>query len=493
MRRSIFPLALLTLAVAVPAVAQLSQQYVDWPKGAVGFLMTDEEKAEWSRITSDAQAEAFVELFWARRDPNLKTVPNEFKLDIEARVRAADKQFSYEKGSGETVAGSTTDRGKVLLLMGMPTGVEQVAAPADEDRPEALQRGAGQVWRYLKPGAQAGSTDKNDYITFAFVETRPGAKDFALDRMDRRNKASQKVLAERPRQFVVNRTIASVAEIPRWGIVEGTLAATPAQLAILDAEPRPWPEGAHFLATTGVFSDTMHPLWLHVQLPDAVPAATSAVGRVSRKVDGKVVGTFQTAVTALSMQGFRAYELTVPVDVGEYKVEIALLAGETPIAVAAADAVSDPPSETGTYITPMYVGVKPAQESNFKLGDPFNIGGWRIIPRAEQTYKPSEELAYFAYIMKPGVGENGQPKVAMGMKLIHDGKPAGERAPMPVQVSKVAEGLYMFGQNLPLSSFSKPGVYVLELTLVDQISNVKRSSAITLNMVAEGEAAPAGK
>ncbi|MGV8039380.1 MAG: GWxTD domain-containing protein [Thermoanaerobaculaceae bacterium] len=492
MRRFIIPLALLALAVAFPAAAQLSQQHVDWSKGAAGFLMTDEEKAEWSRLTSDAQAEAFVELFWARRDTNPKTVPNEFKLDFEARVKAADNQFSYEKGNGEKVAGSTTDRGKVLLLMGMPAGVEQTAAPGEDDRPDAMQRGAGQVWRYLKPGAKAGSSDKDDYISFTFVESHSGSKDFPFDRMERKNKASQKVLAERPKQLVVNK-IASVAEIPRYGIVEGTLAATPAQLAILEAEPRPWPEGAHFLATTGVFSDTMRPLWLHVQLPDAVPVATHAIGRVSRKGDGKVVGSFQTAVTAVSMTGNRAYELTVPVDVGEYRVEIALLAGETPIAVSAADAVSDPSNESGTYITPMYVGVNPTQETNFKLGDPFNIGGWRIVPRADQTYLPSEQLAYFAYVMKPGVGENGQPKVAMGMQLSQDGKPAGQRPPMPVQVSKVAEGLYMFGQNLPLSSFSKPGVYVLELTLVDQINNVKRSSIITLNMVAEPGAAPAAK
>lgn len=490
MRRPTIPLALLALAVAVSAFAQLSQQSVDWSKTAAGFLMTEEEKAEWSRVTTDAQAEAFVELFWAKRDTNLKTVPNEFKLDFEARVKAADNQFSYEKGSGEKVAGSTTDRGKVLLLMGMPAGVERTSAPTDDDRPEAMQRGSGQVWRYLKPGAKAGSAEKDDYITFTFVESRPDAKDFAFDRMDRKNKASQKVLADRPKQLVVNK-IASVAEIPRYGIVEGTLAATPAQIAILETEPKPWPEGAHFLATTGVFSDTMRPLWLHVQLPDAVPAATNAVGRVTRKVDAKVVGTFQTTVAALSMAGNRAYELSIPVDVGEYKVEIALLAGETPIAVASAEAVSDPSNESGTYITPMYVGVNPTQESNFKLGDPFNIGGWRIIPRADQTYRPSEQLAYFAYVMKPGVGENGQPKVTMGMKLTQDGKPAGQRPPLPVQVSKVAEGLFMFGQNLPLSAFSKPGNYVLELALKDEISKVERVSVIKLNMVAEPAAAPA--
>ncbi|HPC83713.1 MAG TPA: GWxTD domain-containing protein [Thermoanaerobaculaceae bacterium] len=490
MRRSIIPLALLALAAAVPAAAQLSQQYTDWAAGPVSVLMTDEEKAEWSRLASDAQAEAFIELFWARRDTNPKTVPNEFKLDFEARVKAADKQFSYEKGNGENVPGSLTDRGKVLVLMGLPAGVEQLAAPSDDDRPDAMQRGAGQIWRYLKPTAKAGSTNKDDYITFTFVESRPGSKDFPFDRMDRRNKTSLKVLAERPKQFLVNK-ISSVAEIPRWGLVEGSLAATPSQLAVFDLEPRPWPDGAHFLATMGVASETMRPLWLHIQIPDPVQVATQAIGRVSLQGEGKVIGSFQTPVAAMSMKGYRAYELTVPVDAGEYKVEIALLAGETPIAVRSASAVSDPTHETGTFISPMYVGADPLQESNFKLGDPFNIGGWRILPRAEHIFRPSEQLAYFAYVVKPGLAENGQPRIAMGMKLTHDGKPAGQRPPTPVQVSKVGEGLFMFGQNLPLSSFSNPGEYVLELTLEDQINHVSRTSVITLNMVAEPAGEPA--
>lgn len=492
MRRSIVPVALLALVFAVSAVAQLSPQFAEWPSGPVGFLMTDEEKAEYARLTSDAQAEAFIELFWAKRDPNLKTVPNEFKLDFEARVQAADNQFSFEKGSGEKVAGSTTDRGRVLLLMGLPAGVEQVANPDGPGRSEMMQRGNGQIWRYLKPGARAGSTNKDDYITFTFVESRPEASDFPFDRMDRKNKASQKILAERPKQFVVNK-IASVGEIPRYGIVEGTLAATPAQLEILDTEPKPWPEGAHFLATTGVFSDTMRPLWVNVQLPDAVTPATEAVGRVTRTSDGKVIGTFQTAVKALGVDGYRAYELTIPVNVGEYKVEMALLAGESVIAVGSGNAVSDPSNETGTYITPMYVGVNPRQETGFAMGDPFNIGGWHIIPRANETYRPSESLAYFCYIIKPGLNEQGQPRIAMGMKLIQDGKDAGKRDPMPVQVSKVAEGLYMLGQNMELSMFSKPGEYVLELLVVDQINKVERNNVIRLKMVVDPTAPAATK
>lgn len=491
MRRAIISLALLALALAVPAAAQLSQQYAGWPSSAVSFLLTDEEKAEFGRLSSDAQAEAFIEIFWARRDPNQKTSFNEFKADFEAKVAAADKHFSWTTGTGEQKPGSLSDRGKVLILMGVPSKPIEKAPPASGDeRSELIQRGASEKWSFIKPTAKPGSTKDDDFITFTFVETHPDTKDYLFDKMERKNKASLKLLAERPLQFAVNK-INSVTEIPRL-LIDGTPAATVEQLAILDAEPKPWPEGAAALVVAGVQSETLHPIWVHLQLPDAVEAVDQAIGRATRKSDGRMVGTFQTPVTAISLPGARGYELSLPVEVGEYKVDVALLRAGSPVAVRSFDAVSDPSSAEGVYISPMYTGGDPRQETAFKLGDPFNVGGWRIIPRADGIYKPTEQLAYFAYVIKPGLSEQGQPKVAFGMKLTVSGKDAGKRPPAPVQVSKIAENLYMFGQNLPLSAFTKPGIYELELTLVDQITKVERTTVVKLNMVNDA-AAPATK
>ncbi|HNX50549.1 MAG TPA: GWxTD domain-containing protein [Thermoanaerobaculaceae bacterium] len=491
MRRTIVPLALLVLAMAVPAGAQLSQKYADWPNSAVGFLMTDDEKAEFSRLTTDAQAEAFIEIFWARRDPNQKTSFNEFKAEFDAKVAGSDKQFSWTKGTGEPMPGSLSDRGKVLILMGVPSKpVENFPPQANDSLPESMQRGSSQVWSFLKAGSKPGSQNKDDYIAFTFVESRVDAKDYLFDKMDRKYKASQKILAERPKQFVVNK-INSVAEIPRL-LIDGIPAASPEHLAMLDAEPKPWPTGAATFIVAGVQSETLHPIWLHLELPDAVSVVDQAIGRVTGKSDGKLVGTFQTPVTAISLAGGRGYDLSLPVEVGEYKVDVGLLAAGTPVAVRSLDAVSDPSSPEGVYISAMYTGAEPRQETTFKLGDPFNIGGWRIIPRPSGAYRPTEQLAYFAYVIKPGLAEGGQPKIAFGMKLTVEGKDAGKRAPMPVQISKIGENIYMFGQNLPLSAFSKPGEYVLELTLVDQITKVERTTVVKLNMVNDA-AAPAAK
>ncbi|HEV8267541.1 MAG TPA: GWxTD domain-containing protein, partial [Thermoanaerobaculia bacterium] len=82
------------------------------------YLATDAEAKAWKGIKSDAEAEAFIALFWARRDPDLKTPANEFKADFEGRVRAADDHFKLS-----TVRGALTERGRLFILVGPPKSV----------------------------------------------------------------------------------------------------------------------------------------------------------------------------------------------------------------------------------------------------------------------------------------------------------------------------------------------------------------------------------
>jgi len=94
-------------------------KYKDFPKSPeFVYLATEAETKAWKGIKSDAEAEAFVALFWARRDPDLKTPANEFKADFDARVKAADEHFKLS-----TVRGALTERGRLFILVGPPKSV----------------------------------------------------------------------------------------------------------------------------------------------------------------------------------------------------------------------------------------------------------------------------------------------------------------------------------------------------------------------------------
>ena len=114
-------LTLVLLLVAAPSLAALDK-YKDWEKSPENaYLATDDEKKEWKKIASDQEAEKFIALFWARRDPDLKTPENEFRERFEALVKKADELFPLGRRRG-----ALTERGKALIL----------DRPAEVDRAE---------------------------------------------------------------------------------------------------------------------------------------------------------------------------------------------------------------------------------------------------------------------------------------------------------------------------------------------------------------------
>ena len=142
MRRSILQslsFVLVAILCAAVAQAQLSPDFADWADGPAGFLLTKKEKKQWDKISTDAEAEKFIDLFWARRNPNPDTSFNTFKAEFDAKVRYAEENFSYPGHSG-----ATTDRAKVLILMGRPDGVQN---KGPDQAVQGLGSGAGEPTR----------------------------------------------------------------------------------------------------------------------------------------------------------------------------------------------------------------------------------------------------------------------------------------------------------------------------------------------------------
>jgi len=114
MRVKLLVLAAL-LSVAVVAEAGLSKQFQEWRRGPEKFLMTDDEERAWKKLSSDDAAIAFIDLFWARRDPTPNTARNEFRDEFTSRVRYADAAFDEKR-----TRGALTERGQVYILLGPP-------------------------------------------------------------------------------------------------------------------------------------------------------------------------------------------------------------------------------------------------------------------------------------------------------------------------------------------------------------------------------------
>jgi len=106
-------LALTVTALASPVFADgLSKQYKRWDRSPEAYFLTNAERSEWKKVKTDQEAQNFVLDYKAKRGP-------EFETMLKERIAAADKYFS----AGET-KGSETLRGKVIIVFGPPSGVD---------------------------------------------------------------------------------------------------------------------------------------------------------------------------------------------------------------------------------------------------------------------------------------------------------------------------------------------------------------------------------
>jgi GWxTD domain-containing protein len=468
--------------------AQVSDQYSDYFEGPEGFLMTKQEKKAWKDVSSDAEAEAFIELFWAKRDSDLSTPVNEFRLDFNQRVEAADEMFAW----GST-RGALSDRGRVLILLGgfsrrdnqppgaVVSGVTLDGAPggvgtAVSSGGAYQNQGSTEIWEYEAKDlpVRVGQI----FVHAVFLESKVDLNDYILDRT---NTSLMSVLSKIPEALVKH---PDLTEVPRISLVPGSRTATSDEIGWFDIDPGPWPDAASAVAAAGLVPGPRHFLWLHLSLPEEAAAGTSVVGRVRSAAADEELGSFVTPVENVAIGG-GAYEISVPIGEGEWLLDVALASDAGPLAVTTVEIVNREVPLTGTIVSPFCWGTDVRQEPDAKFGDPFNIGGWRVVPVIDNTFSTttSDSLNFMAYVLEPELGPNGEPQFEFSISLYKDGQRVAKTPFAPAPLSRLTEGVWMYGSGLPLERFKQPGEYKLKVELKQSTDDTKGMVEIPFEMV----------
>ena len=102
--------------------------YQRWLDEDVRWIVTDEERADFKKLTSDDQRDKFVEDFWDRRNPTPQSSENPYKEEHYRRIAYANTHFAAG------VPGWKTDRGRFYIMYGPPDSVDSKArfAPPTE-------------------------------------------------------------------------------------------------------------------------------------------------------------------------------------------------------------------------------------------------------------------------------------------------------------------------------------------------------------------------
>ena len=160
-----FRCSLAALLLASGAWGAGLQNYKDWNKSPeYTCLATDAEQKAWKKITSDEDADHFIQLFWAKRDPDLKTPVNEFKVVFDQRVKEADQLFAMAR-----VRGALTERGKLYILLGPPkTLTRQAGTKLQPIAATGADAASGATPGQMLPPNDPGTSIGESIVTFTY-------------------------------------------------------------------------------------------------------------------------------------------------------------------------------------------------------------------------------------------------------------------------------------------------------------------------------------
>ena len=481
--------AVLALAFVTSAFAGLGPKYADWGDGPAQHLMTKEEKKQWKTIQSDADAAAFVELFWAKRDPTPDTPRNEFREAFDARVKFADDNFGSHR-----MRGAMTDRGKVFILLGPPEqasgragavadssiGLSGMQVPTDASGGISVARPTSeesrQLWTYAHD-KKPKFIRQADFV-LAFLEV--GRDDWQLARTERTNPDA--IIIEAVNGLIVS---PNLTKAPFSSTAPERIHSKAFKDLFLDTAYKELKSGGKPALgpaelTWGEFVSSTGEPFVSAQL--YVPAGAGiAPGQkvtffgVVENETGEILEVHEEATT-MTATGSDAYvDKAFPLAPGSYTGTFGLAADgkvltarRTALKIDAVDAAS-------SGISPLILSenVKPLDTAWGDM-DPFTFGGLKVVPKGDAQFAPKGDLWYFLEMRNPGVTPEGAPKVRVQVDI------AGKTAKGPVTMNfplsdteaaklKGTKDRYAVGQAIPLESFL-PGEYKMKVKVVDTVS-----------------------
>ncbi len=136
----------------------LSVEELEDEIGAISYIATSEEKKVMNNL-DEAGKRSFLIDFWLKRDRTPNTPQNEYRDEYLSMVRTANQQFTgFQKGW-------KTDRGRVLLVYGVPDEIERNPYSA-ENKPFI-------IWKYfsIQGGIDFVFVDKRDFGRYELVHS----------------------------------------------------------------------------------------------------------------------------------------------------------------------------------------------------------------------------------------------------------------------------------------------------------------------------------
>jgi GWxTD domain-containing protein len=491
---------------------ELASPYKKWLREEVAYIISDEERTAFLRLSTNEEREQFIEQFWLRRDPTPDTIENEFKEEHYRRIAYANERFA----SG--IPGWKTDRGRIYIAWGPPDEIESHPTGGSYERP--FEEGGGNTstfpfekWRYrylegigndvnlefvdasssneyrltidpsekdallLIPGAglteleQMGMASKTSRFTnpdgtrMGSAMGGPSSRNSMFERLDLLSKIFRPPAVKfKDLEEVVNfRMIRDQIHFEyRFDYlrITGDTVLVPITVQIPNREMT-------FKATDGIHSGVLN----------IFGRITTITGRIVQTFEDVVNRDFPDSLLQASLKGMSVYQKAVPLRPGLYKLDLVIKDFNSGNVGAKNVAIRVPRYDENllacsTLILADQIERVPARQIG--LGQ-FVIGASKVRPRMDATFLQGDRMGIYLQVYNLGIDETShKSSAAIEYRIRKDDKDVAKQSETSEQLAQGGEQLTL-EKTLTLNNLA-PGKYKIEIQVTDNV----RASACTI-------------
>ncbi len=505
------------LLLATGASGAGLERFKSWNKSPeFTFLATDAEQKEWKKITSDEDADRFVQLFWAKRDPDLKTPVNEFKAVFDQRVKETDLLFSMPR-----LRGALTERGKLWILLGRPRGLKREAGiKAQPGAREAVDDSSNPT-PFIPPPNDPGTSIGESIVTFTYEAAElpdwAAVKSFTAqfvvepssDFVAGRTAADVKALEIKARKAALRnaglkepphfRTAAEIeaemkaAEAAAAEALKGPILSTPVRQMLEEMLPKEDAGALTVFPVTVREGATRLQIQLFAPAPAGTPGPDAKLAVLVRDKAGADAARLEE-VTGFDAArgGFLAGRLFA-VPPGEYTVAAAVFDAAGKLVTSAKRSVTVVAAGTDFSVSPLVIASSFSPAPAGKSEEAFTLNGRHFATKGGRL-DPEDGLSFVMRVYNPAVDPASKTvRLSRTVTIKAKGTPAMDVPqpkddPIPVPDSKEPSGILavdvaavLIDANLG-EYLRKAGDYDLRVAITDEVSKKRAETSATFTV-----------
>ena len=486
---------------------EMESPYKKWLQEEVPYVITDEERGAFRKLSTDEEREQFIEQFWERRNPNPGSPENEFKEEYYRRIAYANEHYA----SG--IPGWKADRGRIYIMYGPADEIESHPSGGTYLRPP--EEGGGETstfpfetWRYRYIdgiGTNIILEFVDPTMTGEFHLTiDPGEKDAllhvpnaGLTQLESMGMASKRDRFSRSDGMTTGRSLGgepeSMNEFTRLDLYAKIFKAPSVKFndlkavvtARLSAQLLPFDVRTDFLRVTE--ETILTPVTVQVANRDlefqnkggVMHAVLDIFGQFS-SLSGRIVNTFEDSVVLdVPENEFQryvdrrsVYQKAMPLRPGRYKLSVVVKddlnghMGSMELGIQVPHFDEEKLSHSTLILADK---IEPLPTSQVGSG-PFVIGGSRVRPNVSRTFTRDQTLGIYMQVYNLAVDpQTHRPSAEVQYEIAKEGKSVLTQAEQVAKMQNAAQQITL-QKKMPLNSL-QPGKYSVQIKVTDNVKN----------------------